>query len=180
MERSITFTELKQNLRAAKKAAREDVVHVLLNGRPSYVLCSFEVWERRMASAAQRGTYRANVEESIRESTQDIRDGRLIPATDVLNLNVNAEDGTRIAQSALRYLDLEYDGEQRLLLGQTLSEIAQRPSMGRTVDIEYTGADTPPSRVYRFFSPPCDILYTTNHNADVIVCGFVRSIDWSE
>lgn len=175
MERNVTFTELKQNLRAVKEAARKDVVHVLTNGQPGYVLCSFEVWERRMKEAGQRGAYRANVEESIRESEQDLRAGRLVPASDVVAIESDARERCRISESAQRYLDLEYNGEQRLLLGQTLSELVRRPVLGRTVDIEYQGAAEVPVR--RFFSPPCDVLYAEDGEGGLIVYGFVRTPD---
>lgn len=175
MERTVTFTELKQNLRAVKETARKDVVHVLTNGRPGYVLCSFEVWERRMKEASLRGAYRANVEESIRESEWDVRNGRLVLASDVIAIESDARERCRMSESAQRYLDLEYDGEQKLLLGQTLSELVRRPAVGRTVDIEYQGDAKVPIR--KFFSPPCDVLYTEDGEGGLIVYGFVRSPD---
>lgn len=178
MERFVSFTELKQNLRAVKESAREDLVHVLSNGRPGYVLCSFEVWERRMAAAARRGTYRANVEESMREGVRDFWEGRLVPAADVAVLDVDVAGLARVSESALRYLDLEYDGEQRDLLGQTLSELVRRPGMGQTVDVEYDGTDLSSVPIRRFFSPPCDVLYTTDNEGGLVVFGFVRSLEW--
>lgn len=172
MERYVTFTELKQNLRAVKESAREDVVHIRTSGQPGYVLCSFEVWERRMSNAARRGTYRAHVEESIHEGEQDVREGRLVPASSAVAVDSDMARKARISESALYYLDLEYDGEQRLLLGQTLSELVRRPTLGRTIDVEYQGTGIP---VRKFFSPPCDILYTLDAEGNLIVYGFVRT-----
>ena len=128
-----------------------------------------------MAAAAKRGTYRANVEESIVEGMQDVRHGRLVPISNVLEVDEQAAVGSRASESALRQLDVEYDDEQKLLLGQTLSELMRRPNVGKTVDVEYLGSDYSDTMlpIRKFFSPPCDVLYGTNREGNLIVYGFV-------
>ncbi len=174
MDRYVTLTELRQNLRTVKQCAREGVVHVTHKGRPAYVLCSFELWERNIQAARRRGIYRAELWESLSDSQRDIEQGRVVRVGEAPALGMLDVEDCFMTESAQTALELEYDAEQRSLLAEVLRELVRSPRVGMPIDEEYDGLDKP---IRKFYSPPCDILYDVGDKGRITIHGFVRSLE---
>lgn len=174
MERYISTTQLKQGLREAKRLARNDVLHVTENGRPAYVLCSVEVYERLLAGAREKGVWRAGAEDVARSSARDVSEGRVHDLGTILEYDGGGARPVRIADSASRdFSDLRGELDPVLLLRQ-MERVCDDPSFG--LAIEY-GEGRRPSAMRKVLVPPCDVLYTYDEENDqIVIRGFIRSV----
>ena len=169
METYVTSTELKKELRRVKELAREDVVHVLENGHAGYVLCSAEVFERRVTAARAQAAWEAVAHEVLREGAMDAQKGHVAPwGTDARVL---------MTEYAQEQIDTEYSGEPALL-EDTLARVADEPSFGLCVEYDGEPEHANARRAYKVLVPPNDLLYWWSpEDGSVLVCGLVRALE---
>ncbi len=166
MERYITSTQLKQQLRQAKEYARDDVVHILEHGRAAYVLCSLEVYERCLAEARARAIWTVDVEESAWESEEDVRKNRLHALAE-LGIRVHSTRRAYITASAKREMDTCATSDNYHIVAHMIDELVSRPQMG--IEVEYG--------LRKVLAPPFDLLYSYDENRDeILVSGIIRSL----
>ena len=191
MERYVTFTELKQNLRQIKRWADEDLVHLLDGGKPAFVLSSLEVRERKMDEARSRATWSVSAQEAVRAGWNDLAKNRVHDGRELLGIRTIPVREIRVTESAAREIALEYQGDELALASAMIADLAERPEVGMT--LEYDGhatdtstlgdeastADESPSgpQAVRFFCvPPCDVLYASRKEPhELLILGVVRS-----
>lgn len=181
MDRYVTTTELKQNLKRVKEYARAGIVHVLENGHEGYVLCSSEIYEEKLRDCRERAVWEAEAKEACREGLFDESQGNVSSLTDMLpwcgrpTKNLKPGEGAeslRISHTAARDMTLEYDGTSRSELTAMLLRIAEDPAFG--LSVEFNGA---PKGVRKVLVPPYDILYRWDVEANtILVIGLVRSL----
>lgn len=164
MDRYVSSTQLKQELRRVKELARLGIVHVLEDGHAAYVLCSTDVYERHVAEVRAHAVWEVDVQESVRDSERDIASGRY-QALDWVAASAS--------DSAVRALNACFTEIDRALLASMLSEVAKNPDYGLT--IEYDGKST---ELRKVLVSPYDVLYTcTDDFEGIMVHGAVRSLD---
>ena len=162
MERYLTSTELKQNLKRAKELARAGIVHVLENGHEGYVFCSAQVYEETMRATRENAAWEAEVREVCREGMRDRTDGK-----------VRLQHGTHVSQTAAQDLMLEYDGRGSSELEHMLTRIGEDPEYGLAIEMQGL-----PRGVRKVLVPPNDLIYYWGElSGAVIVLGIVPSLD---
>ena len=181
MERYVTSTQLKQNLREVKRWADEDIVHVTENGKPAFVLVNMEVYERKRKEIRRRAEWQVDVEYEMRDGMRDRSQGRMVDISEVLDLRSRSQ-GTpvRITETAVRSVERFYDDEGRLLFAQMLDELSRRPDHGITIeydssiDLSHPRTDS----THKFCIPPCDVLYDYDERTGAMcILGLVQSLD---
>ncbi len=161
MERYLTSTELKQNLKRVKELARTGIVHVLENGHEGYVFCSSQVYEEAMQAARAEAAWEAEVREVCREGLRDKTDGK-----------VRLQRGVHVGQTAERDLALEYDGRGSSELEHVLTRIGEDPEFGLAIELQGLSLG-----VRKVLVPPNDLIYYWDESLEaVIVLGIVHSL----
>jgi len=69
-------TALKNEQRAIKAIADEEIVYITENGRGKYLFMSQEVYDREIAKAVEKALYEARMAEALRASRADYEAGR--------------------------------------------------------------------------------------------------------
>lgn len=162
VDRYLTSTELKQNLKRAKEYARCGIVHVLENGREGYVFCSAQVYEDAMKTARTVAAWEAEVREVCYEGFRAETGG-----------NIQARCGLHVAETATRDLTLEYDGRNSHELAHVFSRISEDPEYGMTIELQGL-----PRHIRKVLVPPHDLIYCWSEKANsVLVLGIVPSLD---
>lgn len=173
MERYLSSTELKQNLRRAKEYAKVGVVHVLDNGHSGYVLCSAEVFDRTVEEACGRAAWEAEAREACREGERDRQRDRVVGVDDVLSCEYMGEPWRAVvSRTAADDIAVEYDGEGRGALAHMLDRVCEDPAFG--IEVEFQNAAP---GVRKVLVPPHDILYRWDDElGTVYVLGIVRAV----
>lgn len=167
MERYLTSTELKQNLKRVKEYAQLGVVHILENGHEGYVFCSEEVYEEKLQSVRERAMWQTEVRETCREAICDTT----VLISDVVPCE-NGIEALKITQLAARKIATEYNGGTPAELEYMLKRIQEEPEFGLSIELD--GLPCPARKV---LVPPHDILYTFDETTgDVIILGLVKSL----
>lgn len=170
MEQYVTSTQLKQELRRVKEYASNDVVHVLENGHAAYVLCSFEVFERRKREACERAIWKVRVSESVRSSAEDIDRGRMMGIEGALVGEVPFSNNVRITATAAEQLDLEFDGSVREIASRVMLDVVDQPDLGIAIEYDSVAGEQARGQVLRKVTiPPADVVYTVENDYVVIL-----------
>ena len=82
MEPIYSMTTLQCSPSQVKSAARDNVVRITEQGMGTYVFCSEEVFEDRIASEREDAAYEARLIESVGRGVADIRAGRYATSLD--------------------------------------------------------------------------------------------------
>lgn len=77
-------TALKNEQRAIKAIADEEIVYITENGRGKYLFMSQEVHDREIAEAVESALYEYRMTEALRESRSDFESGRYYTSRDAL------------------------------------------------------------------------------------------------
>ena len=169
MERYVTSTELKQELRTVKAYARKGVVHITENGRAAFVLCSSKVFEREMRIVRERAVWDVAVQDLMEQSERDVLQGRVLQVGDVVDLGERGADRLMVCLCASREIASHSQAEPELWREQLLA-LGERPSIGLT--LEYDGSNRP----HKIQVPPYDVIYTIEKDGTVLVRGIVKSV----
>lgn len=77
-------TALKNEQKAIKAIADEEIVYITENGRGKYLFMSQEVHDREIAEAVENALYEYRMAEALRESRSDYESGRYFASRDEL------------------------------------------------------------------------------------------------
>ena len=73
---------LKTRQREVKDAARQEVVHITENGNAAFVLCSEELFQRKLDEAAEEAAYAERMRGALLDGRADFAEGRVIEGAD--------------------------------------------------------------------------------------------------
>ena len=84
-------TALKNEQRAIKAIADEEIVYITENGRGKYLFMSQEVHDREIAKAVEEALYEARMAEALRASRADYEAGRYYASREDLKAVVESK-----------------------------------------------------------------------------------------
>ena len=84
-------TALKNEQRAIKAIADEEIVYITENGRGKYLFMSQEVHDREIAEAVEEALYEARMSEALRASRADYEAGRYYTSREDLKTAVESK-----------------------------------------------------------------------------------------